>query len=77
MLFYIAIQCLRYNICSAWFLDIRISTCYTLEYQLAFKVVCVYDDHTTLRVITRSTLIGVKCGSGGEPQRLAKAMSTL
>ena len=22
-------QCLRYNICSAWFLDIRISTCYT------------------------------------------------
>ena len=20
-------QCLRYNICSAWFLDIRISTC--------------------------------------------------
>ena len=21
------IQCLRYNICSAWFLDIRISTC--------------------------------------------------
>ena len=24
-------RCLRYNICSAWFLDIRISTCY-LEY---------------------------------------------
>ena len=22
--------CLRYNICSAWFLDIRISTCYLL-----------------------------------------------
>ena len=22
-------QCLRYNICSAWFLDIRISTCFT------------------------------------------------
>ena len=21
-------QCLRYNICSAWFLDIRISTCH-------------------------------------------------
>ena len=21
-------QCLRYNICSTWFLDIRISTCY-------------------------------------------------
>ena len=21
-------QCLRYNICSAWFLDIRISTCF-------------------------------------------------
>ena len=21
-------QCLRYNICSVWFLDIRISTCY-------------------------------------------------
>ena len=27
MLFYI--QCLRYNICSAWFLDIRISTCFS------------------------------------------------
>ena len=27
MLFYIATQCLRYNTCSAWFLDIRISTC--------------------------------------------------
>ena len=24
-------QCLRYNICSAWFLDIRISTCFSLE----------------------------------------------
>ena len=24
------IQCLRYNICSAWFLDIRISTCFLL-----------------------------------------------
>ena len=23
-------QCLRYNICSAWFLDIRISTCFEL-----------------------------------------------
>ena len=23
----IVTQCLRYNICSAWFLDIRISTC--------------------------------------------------
>ena len=22
-------QCLRHNICSAWFLDIRISTCFT------------------------------------------------
>ena len=22
-------QCLRYNICSAWFLDIRISTCFS------------------------------------------------
>ena len=25
-------QCLRYNICSAWFLDIRISTCYQYYY---------------------------------------------
>ena len=24
-------QCLRYNICSAWFLDIRISTCWKLN----------------------------------------------
>ena len=24
-------QCLRYNICSAWFLDIRISTCCPIE----------------------------------------------
>ena len=24
-------QCLRYNICSAWFLDIRISTCYITD----------------------------------------------
>ena len=24
-------RCLRYNICSAWFLDIRISTCYILD----------------------------------------------
>ena len=24
-------QCLRYNICSAWFLDIRISTCFNLK----------------------------------------------
>ena len=23
-------QCLRYNICSAWFLDMRISTCFPL-----------------------------------------------
>ena len=23
-------RCLRYNICSAWFLDIRISTCFWL-----------------------------------------------
>ena len=29
MLFhYIATQCLRYNIFSAWFLDIRMSTCF-------------------------------------------------
>ena len=25
---FLCTQCLRYNICSAWFLDIRISTCY-------------------------------------------------
>ena len=24
-------QCLRYNICSAWFLDIRISTCLNID----------------------------------------------
>ena len=24
-------QCLRYNICSAWFLDIRISTCFKCD----------------------------------------------
>ena len=27
-------QCLRYNICSAWFLDIRISTCLFSYYYL-------------------------------------------
>ena len=28
-------QCLRYNICSAWFLDIRISTCCTVKLFMA------------------------------------------
>ena len=27
-------QCLRYNICSAWFLDIRISTCCSSDQSL-------------------------------------------
>ena len=30
MKFYICTWCLRYNICSTWFLDIRISTCFPL-----------------------------------------------
>ena len=30
-------QCLRYNICSVWFLDIRTSTCYTyLTYSMRY-----------------------------------------
>ena len=28
-------QCLMYNICSIWFLDIRITTCY--QYQITFR----------------------------------------
>ena len=28
MVIYLYTQCLRYNICSAWLLDIRISTCF-------------------------------------------------
>ena len=36
-------QCLSYNICSAWFLDIRISTCYTLkELTLIVSVIWVH-----------------------------------
>ena len=33
MVIYVALytQCLRYNICRAWFLDIRISTCLNFE----------------------------------------------
>ena len=29
VMLFLYIQCFRYNICSAWFLDIRISTCFT------------------------------------------------
>ena len=32
---FIYTQCLRYNICSAWFLDIRISTCFLCFMDLA------------------------------------------
>ena len=36
-------QCLRYNICSAWFLDIRISTCSTKSVSVCVCVcACVY-----------------------------------
>ena len=35
MLFhYIATRCLSYNICSAWFLGIRISTCFLVLYYI-------------------------------------------
>ena len=32
-------QCLRYNICSVWFLDIRISTCYQFKLILSCEEV--------------------------------------
>ena len=31
-------QCLRYNICSAWFLDIRISACLFVVFFLSSEV---------------------------------------
>ena len=31
------IQCVKYNICSAWFLDIRISTCVWQAHQQNIK----------------------------------------
>ena len=33
-------QCLKYNICSAWFLDIRISTCFNIY--LFVACLCLY-----------------------------------
>ena len=33
-------QCLRYNICSTWFLDIRISTCFSMH-EVANVVCCI------------------------------------
>ena len=45
---YLYTWCLRYTICSAWFLDIRISTCYSNDQSLlcyfkftVFKIVFV------------------------------------
>ena len=32
-------QCLRYNICSAWYLDIRISTCIPLNMTILLRLV--------------------------------------
>ena len=45
------IWCLRYNICSAWFLDIRISTCYS-GFDGAGKVISVHE-----QVLSSSYLI--------------------
>ena len=36
-------QCLRYNICSAWLLDIRISTC--LHYAMLVFLYLIYYAH--------------------------------
>ena len=33
-------QCLRYNICSAWFLDIRISTCFSFWVSFMLLIMC-------------------------------------
>ena len=51
-------QCLRYNICSAWFLDIRISTCFWFTNTLFGKIqywnpthCLASSSHTTMLII--------------------------
>ena len=40
-------QCLRYNICSTWFLDIRISTCYICGLLMALNIFSIYAPHAS------------------------------
>ena len=40
-------QCLRYNICSVWFLDIRISTCFQKDKNL---MGCTYKGADRLEI---------------------------
>ena len=40
-------QCLRYNICSAWFLDIRISTCIEILVVIVNRCGVVIDTRRT------------------------------
>ena len=47
-------QYLRYNICSAWFLDIRISTCFTTFHNPC----CIQQEVDITEDMTRTYLLG-------------------
>ena len=48
-------QCLRYNICSTRFLDIRISTCFRFFISLAFSVLQQLNSRSAFRAVITSS----------------------
>ena len=43
-------QCLRYNICSAWFLDIRISTCFYVKRLLTDLILMLFQQTVAMHM---------------------------
>ena len=44
-------QCLRYNICRVWFLDIRISTCLYMKQKLIKQVDILISKNQVLQIL--------------------------
>ena len=53
--------CLRYNICSAWFLDIRISSCFYIVQVHIASYVCTYITMYSIAQLKLDTRTSVSC----------------